>query len=75
VVVINRVPRISWQAHGNAASHLSRNAAMDVFLRMNEYQWMTSSQEVYQVIFKMFERRALDIEHIGAWVNRIIVKR
>lgn len=50
-------------------------AAMDVFLRMNGYQLMTSSQEAYQVIIMMFERRELDIEHVGAWINRIVVKR
>ena len=50
-------------------------AAMDVFLRMNGYQLITSSQQAYQVIIIMFEKRELDLEHIGAWINSIVTKR
>jgi death-on-curing protein len=50
-------------------------AAMDVFLRMNGYQLRTSSQEAYQVIIMMFERKELDIEHVSAWINSITILR
>ncbi len=49
-------------------------AAMDVFLRMNQYQLMVDSNEVYLKIMDLFKKNQMNIEHIHAWLLKISVK-
>ncbi len=49
-------------------------AAMDVFLRMNQYHLMVDSNEVYLKIMDLFKKNQMNIEHIHAWLLRISVK-
>lgn len=47
-------------------------AAMDVFLRMNDCKFSSTSKEAYQAIITMFENKQLDFEHVDAWVRSMI---
>ncbi len=49
-------------------------AAMDVFLRMNQYHLMVDSNEVYLKIMDLFKKNQMNIEHIHAWLLKISVK-
>jgi death on curing protein len=49
-------------------------AAMDVFLRMNQYRLMVNSNEVYLKIMDLFKQNQMNIEHIHAWLLKISVK-
>ncbi len=49
-------------------------AAMDVFLRMNQYHLLVDSNEVYLKIMDLFKKNQMNIEHIHAWLLRISVK-
>lgn len=49
-------------------------AAMDVFLRMNQYHLLVDSNEVYLKIMDLFKKNQMNIEHIHAWLLKISVK-
>lgn len=49
-------------------------AAMDVFLRMNQYHLLVDANEVYLKIMDLFKKNQMNIEHIHAWLLKISVK-